>query len=68
MMEGAAATAAAVSRSNLLSPFSQAFLGEARNDDGVKGLLRARNGDAQRPVVPLQLHRVDYGARHLQLI
>lgn len=53
---------AAVSQSDLLSPFSQAFLGEARNDNGVKGLLSSRNGDAQWSVVPLQLHRVDYRA------
>lgn len=48
--------------SDFFSPFSQAFLGEARNDNGVKGLLGARNGDAQRSIVPLQLHCVDYRA------
>lgn len=52
----------------LHSPLSQAFLGEARNDDGIKGLLCARNGDAQWSVISLQLNCVDYGAWHFQLI
>lgn len=51
-----------MSRPALHSPLSQAFLGEARNDDGIKGLLCARNGDAQWSVISLQLHCVDYGA------
>lgn len=52
----------------LHSPLSQAFLSEARNDDGIKGLLCARNSDAQWSVISLQLHCVDYGAWHFQLI
>lgn len=51
-----------MSRPALHSPLSQAFLGEARNDDGIKGLLCARNGDAQWSVISLQLNCVDYGA------
>lgn len=50
------------------SPLCQAFLGEARDDNGVKRLLSARNGDAQGSVIPFQLHGVDYGAWHFQLI
>lgn len=50
------------------SPLCQAFLGEARNYDGVKGLLGARDCDAQGPVVSLQLNCVDDGAWHLQLV
>lgn len=51
-----------MSRPALHSPLSQAFLSEARNDDGIKGLLCARNSDAQWSVISLQLHCVDYGA------
>lgn len=57
-----------MSRPALHSPLSQAFLSEARNDDGIKGLLCARNSDAQWSVISLQLHCVDYGAWHFQLI
>lgn len=44
------------------SPLCQAFLGEARDYNGVKRLLGARNGDAKGSVIPFQLHGVDYGA------
>ena len=49
-------------------PLSQAPLGQGGDDDGVKGLLGARDGDSQRASVPLQLHRVDDAARHLLFI
>lgn len=64
----ALSTRAASPPPRIPSPLCEAFPGEARNDDGVEGLLRAGDGDAQRSVVALQLHRVDNGARHLQLI
>lgn len=54
--------------SAVVSPLCQAFPGEARDHNGVKGLLRARNCDAQWSVISLQLNCVDYRARHLQLI
>lgn len=57
-----------VLKSALCSPFCQTFLGEARNDDGVKRFLRPRYRNAQGSVKPLQLNCVDYGAWHLQLI
>lgn len=54
--------------SAVVSPLCQAFPGEARDHNGVKGLLRARNCDTQRSVISLQLNCVDYRAWHLQLI
>lgn len=50
------------------SPLSQPALGEARDNDGVKRFLGARDGDAQGAPVALQLHRVADGARGLLLI
>ncbi len=50
------------------SPLSETPLGQAWDDDGVKGLLGAGDGDAQRAAVALQLHRVDDGAGRLLLV
>lgn len=50
------------------SPLSETSLGQAGDDDGVKGLLCAGDGDAQRAAIPLQLHCVDDGAGRLLLV
>lgn len=49
-------------------PFSQATLCEARDDDGVKRLFGAGDGDAQGSTVALQLHCVADRACALLLI
>lgn len=53
---------------NRAVPLGQATFSEARDDDGVEGLLGARDSDAQRPAVAFQLHSVNDGARALLLV
>ena len=49
-------------------PLGQPPLGERGDDDGVKRLLGAGDGDSQRTAVPLQLHRVDDAAGHFLFV
>lgn len=53
---------------NRAIPLGQAAFSEAGDDDGVEGLLGARDCDAQRPTVAFQLHRVNDGAGALLLV
>lgn len=49
-------------------PLGQPPLAQRGDDDGVEGLLCARDGDSQRATVPLQLHGVDDAAGHFLFI